>query len=133
MYIPGCSCIFTGRWSMLDGLQICENEPNFDSNIIHNIKPGVEKKKQQNGPMVGVFSVSQVVQEEGDPAFASTRVNYISKRQECVNSPVPHHAAPVKKKTESCHDSEVAHWLLETRMKKSVSRAVDDEEKKIRP
>lgn len=55
MYIPGCSCIFTGRWSMLDGLQICENEPNFDSNIIHNIKPGVEKKKAAERPNGGRF------------------------------------------------------------------------------
>lgn len=30
---PGWSCIFTGRWSMLEGLQMCENEPNFDNNI----------------------------------------------------------------------------------------------------
>ena len=29
---PGI-CIFTGKWSILEGLQMCENDPNFDRNI----------------------------------------------------------------------------------------------------
>ena len=38
--LPGWSWIFPGRWSMLDGLQMCEKEPNFDSNIF---VPGKKK------------------------------------------------------------------------------------------
>lgn len=118
MYIPGWSCIFTGRWSMLDGLQICENEPNFDSNIIHTENTGVEKGSSRTAQGWAFLSVSQVV--------PWLRANYISKSQECANSAAPHRTAPrpfKKKKTESCHDSEVAHRLSKNRMKTArVSR-----------
>lgn len=75
---------------MLDGLQMCENEPNFDSNIIHT-----RKRQQQNGPKMDVFSVSEVVREAGGgPALASGE-RYIQEpgvRQ--LRNTAPHRAAP---------------------------------------
>lgn len=124
MHVPGWSCIFTGRWSMLDGLQICEKEPNFDSNIIYTQHTGVEKRQQQERPKDGrFFSVSQVVQEAGGSCLGFERIIYPGARsaptppQRAAPHPFKKRENKTKQKTESCHDSEVAHRLSENCMK----------------
>lgn len=117
MYTPDWSCIFTGRWSMVDGLQMWENEPNFDSNIIHTEHTGVEKRQQQNDPRMGFFFLKfyKWCKKRGGSCLGLERIIYPRAR----SAPTPsHRTAPVQKeKTESCHDSEVAHRLSQDRMK----------------
>lgn len=102
MYVPGWSCIFTGRWSMLDGLQMCENEPNFDSNIIHTSHTGVEKKaaaaRPKDGRCLFFFSVSQVVQDAGGSWLGFERMIY--PRASSAPTP-PRRTAPVQKEKRS--------------------------------
>lgn len=65
---------------MLDGLQICENEPNFDSNIIYTQHTGVEKRQQQERPKDGRFFLfHKWCKKRGDPALASSEL-YIQEQ-----------------------------------------------------
>lgn len=65
MYVPGWSCIFTGRWSILDGLQMCENEPNFDSNIIHTENTGDEKGSSRTAQRWAFFQFHKWCKKRG--------------------------------------------------------------------
>lgn len=113
---------------MLDGLQMCENEPNFDSNIIHTEHTGVEKRAAAARPRDGrFFSVSQLVQDAGGSWLGFERMIY--PRASSAPSP-PRRTAPVQnEKKESCHDSEVAHRLSENRMKNSPCVSTREQQK----
>lgn len=81
---------------MLDGLQMCENEPNFDSNIIHTEHTGVEKKGSSSTAQgwAVFFSVSQLVQDAGGVLAWLRAKNDVSKSQQCAKSAAPHRARP---------------------------------------